>query len=129
MHLDSKNNPNIGSFTKEDAFDFDDVLDLHDHDFKIAFAVEGFRSKDLKINPKFVKWVFRIYGKKEGKEYEQILPYHRCTDEDYDSFFPIQKNSKAALQQIRDGEDRDFLCIDWSDADPRLYGHYKDADY
>ena len=71
---------------------------LNDFDFKIAFGVEGFRSKDLKIDPKYVKWIFRIYGKKEGKEYEQILPYHRCTDKDYDDFFPIQKSSEVVLQ-------------------------------
>ena len=71
---------------------------LNDFDFKIAFGVEGFRSKDLKIDPKYVKWIFRIYGKKEGKEYETILPYHRCTDKDYDDFFPIQKSSEVVLQ-------------------------------
>ena len=130
IELSTRANPNIAQFFKQDAFDFTDVLNLNEENFKIAFAVEGFRSKDLKIDPKYVKWIFRTYGKREGKEFEKILPYHRCTDQDYAEFDDIQVNSKKVLEQMREDEDRGFLCLDWDDAEPfTIYGHYRDADY
>ena len=67
----------------------DDVLNLNERKVRMAFMIEGFRSKDLKIDPRYVKWIFRQYGKKDGKEFERLLTYHNCTDEDYDSFYPI----------------------------------------
>lgn len=118
IQLESKANPNISSYLKEAAFDYTDMIDLNEENFRIAFAVEGFRSKDLKIDPKYVKWIFRTYGKKDGKEFERLLPYHRCTDEDYAEFDDIQYSSETALKQMQDGEDRGFLCLDWDDSDP-----------
>ena len=89
IHLESRANPNVASFDIEDAFDNSDILNLNEQNFRIAFAVEGFRTKDLKVDPKYVKWIIRTYGKKDGKEYENILPYHNCTDEDYAEFDDI----------------------------------------
>ena len=92
--------------------------------------MEGFRDKKLKIDPKYVKWIFRLYGKEDGKEYEKILPYRRCTDSDYSEFDEIIPSSKVALEQMKDDEDRGFLCIDWQDEEPyKLYGQGKDANY
>ena len=57
--------------------------------FKMAFAVEGFRTKDLKDDHRFVKWYFRLYTKENGEESETMLPYHKCTAKDYAEFSPI----------------------------------------
>ena len=67
----------------------------------------------IKDDPQFVKWIFRIYGRDNGEEYEELLPYHRCTDEDYKAFNPIVNEKKSLLAGIREDEDRDFLCINW----------------
>ena len=89
-YLYNKDNPTITAFLKEAAYDENDSVDLYDLNFKVAFAVEGFRTKDLKVDPKYVKWFFRIFGKENDVEYEKILPYHKCTEEDYAEFLPIR---------------------------------------
>ena len=44
-----------------------------------------------------------------------MLNYHKCTDKDYDEFFPVQEEYSKLLKEIREDPDRGFLCIDWDD--------------
>ena len=53
---------------------------------KIAFSVSGFLDEEIKDDPRYVKYLVRLYGKKEGVKYEQILGYHKCLSEELDSF-------------------------------------------
>ena len=130
IHLESKKNPVISEYHKANNFDPDEVLNLNERNFRIAFAVEGFRTNDLKIDPRYVKWIVRQYGKKEGKEFEKLLDYHVCTDEDYDAFYPIIESEEKQLQQIRETENRGFLCLDWDDQNPlEIYGESLDTEY
>ena len=85
-------NPVVSSYTKENSFGSDEILNMNERNFKVAFAVEGFRTKDLKYDPRYVKWIFRLYGKKNGKEVEKILSHHWCTEKDYAEFYPIVSN-------------------------------------
>ena len=89
IHLMSKANPNVSSYIREGSFTEEDILNLNQMNFKIAFAVEGFVTKDLKYDPRYVKWIFRMYGKKNDEQFERILNHHICTDEDYAEFSPI----------------------------------------
>ena len=68
-------------------------MDLNEVGFRMAVSVEGFGPDDLKDDKRYVKYIFRMYGKKNWEPYERILPYHKCTDEDYDQFYPIQSGS------------------------------------
>ena len=43
----------------------------------------------MKDSEEYVKWIFRVYGYKDNVAYERLIPYHRCTDEDYEEFYPI----------------------------------------
>ena len=100
---------------------------IHSH---IAFAFEGFLDKTLKDDNRYVKWIFRIYGTDNGKKYERLLPYHVCTQEDYASFYPIEKQAKSKFKRIQEDEKSNFLCIDWDDENPfNIYGHYEDSEY
>ena len=47
-----------------------------------------------------------------------MLSYHKCTDDDYNEFYPIQKQSAATLQDLRNDPERGMLCIDWDVDDP-----------
>ena len=89
LQLKQMANPVVSSYIKESSFGSDEILNMNERNFKVAFAVEGFRTKDLKYDPRYVKWIFRLYGKKNGKEVEKILPHHWCTEEDYAEFYPI----------------------------------------
>ena len=56
----------------------------------MAVAIEDYNSpKKLKDDPRYVKWMFRLYGKRNGEGFQRMIPHHKCTDEDYDQFFPV----------------------------------------
>ena len=63
----------------------------------MAFAFEGYRENDLKNDPRYVKWIFRLYGSKDNVEFERILPHHICMEEDFIEFYPIQKDQARTL--------------------------------
>ena len=74
------------------------LLNLNERDYRIAFTIESYLSpKKQKRDPRFVKYLFRLYGKRGGEYYEKILSYHNCTDEDYKEFYPPIKQSSKAL--------------------------------
>ena len=78
----------------------------------------------------YVKYLFRMYGRKNGQEYERILSYHNCTDADYDEFYPVKKQSAGTLKAIRNDPRRGMFCLDWDDDNPiEITGSDIDADY
>ena len=67
-------------------------LNLYDKNFRFAITIENYLSPRKQINdPRYVKIFFRMYNKRKGKEFQRILPHHKCTDEDYDQFYPVKK--------------------------------------
>ena len=57
-------NPQFSTYLKEDAhYENDDVYNLNEADFWIAFAIEGIAERDLKIDSQYIKYIFRLYGK------------------------------------------------------------------
>ena len=71
-------------------------MNLGERNFRMAFAVEPYYAPYFLLNdPSYVKWLFHLWGKKDGVAYEKILPHHICTEEDYADFFPI--SSKDAI--------------------------------
>ena len=59
-------------------------LNLNEKNFRIAFTVESYLSpKKQKRDPRFVKYLFRLYGKRNGVYYDKVLTYHNCTEADY----------------------------------------------
>ena len=61
-----------------------------------------------------------MYGFKDGVQFEKLLDYHVCTDEDYAEFNQISEGSLKFYNEIRDDEKRGFLCLNWDDVDPYL---------
>ena len=129
MHLATKHNPNISTYYLEDGMSNGNVLNLNEKGFRMAVSVESFLGKKQKNDPKYVKYIFRLAGKKNGISYQKILPYHTCTDEDYDQFYPVQTTSKKLLGKLREDPDRGLMCIDWKSDDPELVGQFTDDDY
>ena len=119
----------MSSYIKD--VDDDERLDLKQSNFRIAFAVENYYAPFfLKNDPTYVKWLFRQYGKKDSKQYENIIPHHTCTEEDYAEFHPIERQSETLLQSIKDDPERGFICLDWNgDYDLSIYGDENESDY
>ena len=90
-HLASKHNPNISTFLKVDELT-GQYLNLNEHRFRFAVTIESYLSPRVQKNdPRYIKYLFRYYGKHKGVYFQKMLPYHRCTDEDYAKFNPVKK--------------------------------------
>ena len=64
------------------------------------------------MDPRYVRLIIRHFWKENGEKFEKILPYHICTEEDYDQFYPSSKQSEDVINQIRKDSERGFVCID-----------------
>ena len=65
-------------------------MNLNDRNFRIAFSFESTEGGNkMKNDPSYVRWIFKIAGFKDKERYERLLPSHKCTDADYDEFYPI----------------------------------------
>ena len=85
-HLYTRHNPHLSSYftdiAKTDSINLEE--DPYYKEFKIAFSVEDYFSpKKLKNDPRYTKWIFRLFGKRDNVNYERTLSAHICTDEDY----------------------------------------------
>ena len=89
-HLISRYNPNVSSYIVPNFFDSTDMMNLKENGIRFAFGVEGFIDKQIKNDPRYVKILTRIWGKKDGSSFEKILPHHKCTAEDFIEFAPPQ---------------------------------------
>ena len=89
-HLMTKHNPNISSFLS-DRHELEDVaINLNERKFRFAITVESFFDPLVqKRDPRYVKYMFRKVGRRNGIPTEEILPYHECTDADYAEFYPV----------------------------------------
>ena len=58
-------------------------------DFKVAVSFVGYRDQQFKNDSKYVKWITRMVGSRDGHQYEKILPHHKCTEADLESFHEI----------------------------------------
>ena len=63
-HLLTKHNPNISAYKIEDELS-ETLVNLNDYNFRLAFTVENFYgTKGQKNDSKYVKYMFRKYGKR-----------------------------------------------------------------
>ena len=88
IQLFSHHNPNVTEHIEKTVFDSSERLDLNEIAFQLAFSVVGYHSRELKNDPRYVKYLVRIFGRKDGKEYEKIIPYHLCEEKDWAGFSP-----------------------------------------
>ena len=58
----------------------------------MAFTFEGENDFMRKDDPRYVKVLARLWTKTNGVKTERILNFHKCTQDDYNEFFPIVEN-------------------------------------
>ena len=94
LQLVYKSNPTISSFKVPDAIDPNEIVNIGDTNFRFAFSLEAKNNRNKndynhKNDAKFLRWVVRNHGKRNGEFFENILPFHRCTADDMKGFYPI----------------------------------------
>ena len=117
IHLVDKHNPNVSEVMEKSVFDSSEELNMNDEGFRFAFTVEGYLDNEVKENPAYVKYIVRMMGRKEGVWFERHIPYHKCTDSDWEEFPPASKAHADSWKEIKDDPKRGFYCIDWDDED------------
>ena len=50
---------------------------------------------------------------KDGISFEKTIPHHKCTEEQYAEFYPVESNSETAHEYFK--EIGSYNCIDWDD--------------
>ena len=56
-----------------------------------------------------------MFGRREGEEYEKMIPYHRCTKDELDDFAPPAPGLEGMLKRMKSGGDSGksgLYCID-----------------
>ena len=102
----SRANPQVASFLKYNVFDSTNVVNFRDNDIRSAFGIEGYWDKTSKDDPRYVKSMVRFKGNKDGKGYEKIFDYHKCTAEDFESFAPPSPEAAGTLEIYKKSKTR-----------------------
>ena len=101
IHLVERRNPQITQHTTLAALDVEKTVNMKEIGFRMAFTMENYLTKETIDDPRYVKWIVRMYGRNNGEWYEDILPYHKCTDEDYSQFSPLDDLSAPGFEKMR----------------------------
>ena len=118
----------MSTYTRKDNFGEDDFLDLSAGNFRVALSYESYTTKEFKNDPRYIKWIMRVYGVKDGVYYEYAVPHHLCTEKDYEQFFPIAEKNRVSFERIKNNNA--FVCLDFDKVDPViLNGKNTDGDY
>ena len=107
-----RTNPDVSQFMEYDVRSSDEKVNLHEWGFQFAFAIEGYRDEQLKDDPRFVKGFAKMRGKKQGKKFEKIIPYHKCTESDWENFPPPAQSAQSSLESYLEDPDRNLYCLD-----------------
>ena len=93
-----------------------EIVNLKKRNFKMALSIEDYNApRRQKNDPRYVKWLFMMHYKINGVSDQRKLSYHKCTDEEYNQFYPVQRESEAILKEIREDPERGLYCIDFDD--------------
>ena len=65
--LINRSNPNISSYIEEFKLTSDDKLNLEAQAMRFALTIEGYNDKEFKNDPRFVKFVMRVAGRKNSE--------------------------------------------------------------
>ena len=120
VQLMSRANPLVSSFMKSSVLDASNVLNFREKGSRFAFGVEGFLDKELKDDSRYVKTMVRVVGNKNGKSYERILSYKKCTAEDFEEFAPPTSEASGLLEVYKTSETRRLYCLDWNELGDEL---------
>ena len=74
----------INESTVPSFYDLSKTVQLNEIGFRFAWSARNVFSKELIDDQRYVKWIVRKRMSRNNKESEILLPYHKCTDSDYE---------------------------------------------
>ena len=92
-------NPVVNEVTMPDAIDEEEVINLGESEFRFTFSIEkGFATQTMNDSA-FMKWRVRHYGIKDGVKFQNMLPVHKCTEDDMSQFYPVSTPWKRSYEK------------------------------
>ena len=85
--------------------------------------MEDYFKSGSTLDPLWVKPFVRLYTVDNGKESAREIPTHRCTEEDYAQFYPVEEGSIDLLEKLKNDPKRGLYCIDFKANDIVLQGN------
>ena len=104
------------SILEESALELTETVKVNEMGFRVAFSVENYQTGEIINDPRYVKWIVRMYYKTDVDTYkEDILPVEVCTDEELSTWGDHSGNQEQYDLRLREGR---LFCIDknvWDD--------------
>ena len=91
IELNTGQNPTINDSKIDGYFETSETVNFNEINWKMAFSIENMQSRMAIDDPRYVKWIVRLYEKKGEVLSERRLPFHKCTTEDYAQFHPLSR--------------------------------------
>ena len=130
VDLYTRDGPTINDSKIDDHFPGSEAIVFNKINWRMAFTIENKESRYAINDPRYVKWIIRQYEKRGKKLTERRLLVHRCTDEDFEMFYPVAKKDAAELGALKEAEDRGLFCLDkWEDELLLVGGEYNENEY
>ena len=64
-----------------------------------------------KDDPRYIQWTMQVTDVIDGDEKKKFYPLHKCTDEEFERFYAIEKRSAIKVAKIQ--ADGKWMCFDW----------------
>lgn len=118
-----RRNPLITINRVENAVDPTEILETTSDEFMMAFGVRSFDGLKTYTDPRYIKWVGRLWNVTEKGNAYSYYPLHRCSDDELTRFYDIEIAVKEQMENLhRDGG---LYCLDWGGLKLDLYGSWR----
>ena len=72
--------------------------------------MEDYVTRKTLDDPAYVEWLVQLVRHEDDQEIAQSLKYHKCTDQDFERFYPPSRKSALAIQKLK--KRQSLYCID-----------------
>ena len=129
VYLSSRRNPTVNDSKIDGYFPSSETVNLNEIGWRMAFSIENMETRKQIRDPRYVKWIVRLYKKHPEGLTEQHLPFHRCTTEDLAQFYPLARSAKDEFKSLTEDAHRGLFCLDSWPEDMYIGGDFSSADY
>ena len=118
--------PDIIVFTDDAGTDSSLKFNVVDQDFMMAFSASQW-DKGARTDSRYIQWLTTVVTATKDSYTEVNYPMHRCTDADFDNFYPIAPETFEKVTKFKD--DGRWFCFDIKAfEDITMHGRWVDDD-
>ena len=132
VHLVTRHNPDIAQHRVNYFYGPDKIVDLKESNVRFAFNIEGFLDGETKNDPRYVKYIARNYGKKNGVLFEHLYEIHICSENELNEIGVPSRDSTSVKHYMGQHQHRQLYCLNWDELEEEelsVYGVENDDNY